>query len=256
MSAIIILPGRPTMDPQLMQAKNGNTTYTTLDIACTQRGQDGKNETIFYSCYFNAFLADRLIKAGVKKGTGLIIYGDLELRPYIHTKGQNQGKPNAGPNVTVKDWQFAPSTRSDESGTNSGPTGGTPQNGYGQPVVPQNAYSGQGNGTPANMAPNNYGQPAGLPGGNYHANGGSPQNGYSQPPQNGFNQQPNSYGNSMQSGYVQPSGNLPNPPQNNQGQQANSYVPPNGSDTIPANYSNDGFTQVPEQQAGKLPFAA
>lgn len=67
MSAIIFLPGRPTTDPQIMQAKNSNTTYTTLDISCPQRGADGNKETVFYSCYFNSFLADRLMKAGVKK---------------------------------------------------------------------------------------------------------------------------------------------------------------------------------------------
>ena len=50
-----------------MQAKNSNTTYTTLDISCPQRGADGNKETVFYSCYFNSFLADRLMKAGVKK---------------------------------------------------------------------------------------------------------------------------------------------------------------------------------------------
>ena len=133
MSAIIILPGRPTTDPQIVQAKNGSTTYTTLDIACPQRGQDGKTETVFYSCYFNSFLADRLIKAGVKKGTGLIIQGDLELHPFIHQKGKNQGHPNAGPSVNVKDWQFAPSTKTDDSGANPGGPGGMPQNGNGAP---------------------------------------------------------------------------------------------------------------------------
>ena len=90
MSAIIYLPGRPTSDPQIKQAKNGGTTYTTLDISCPQRGADGKKETVFYSCYFNSFLADRLIKAGVKKSTGLIIIGDLELHPFIHQKKINR----------------------------------------------------------------------------------------------------------------------------------------------------------------------
>ncbi len=251
MSAIIILPGRPTTDPQIMQAKNSNTTYATLDVACTQRGPDGKNETVFYSCYFNAFLADRLMKAGVKKGTGLIIYGDLELRPYVHTKGQNQGKANAGPNVTVKDWQFAPSTRTDDNGVNSNPAGGGPQNGYGQAGAPQNAY-GQGGGTPASMAQNNYGQPAGMTGGSYPAAGGTPQTGYPQTPQNGYTQQ----GTIPQNGYGQPNGNMPNPPQNGPGQQAGGYMPPNGAGAAQGGYPNDGFTQVPEQQAGKLPFAA
>ena len=133
MSAIIFLPGRPTSDPQIMQAKNSNTTYTTLDISCPQRGADGNKETVFYSCYFNSFLADRLIKAGVKKSTGLIIIGELELHPFIHQKGKNQGKPNSGPSVVVKDWQFAPLTYADENGTNPGVPGGAPQNGYGQP---------------------------------------------------------------------------------------------------------------------------
>lgn len=133
MSAIIFLPGRPTTDPQIMQAKNSNTTYTTLDISCPQRGADGNKETVFYSCYFNSFLADRLMKAGVKKGTGLIIIGDLELHPFVHQKGKNQGKANSGPSVVVKDWQFAPLTYDDENGTNPGVPGGVPQNGYGQP---------------------------------------------------------------------------------------------------------------------------
>ena len=129
MSAIIFLPGRPTTDPQIMQAKNSNTTYTTLDISCPQRGADGNKETVFYSCYFNSFLADRLMKAGVKKGTGLIIIGDLELHPFVHQKGKNQGKPNSGPSVVVKDWQFAPLTYDDVNGTNPGVPGGVPQNG-------------------------------------------------------------------------------------------------------------------------------
>ena len=73
------------------------------------------------------------MKAGVKKGTGLIIIGDLELHPFVHQKGKNQGKPNSGPSVVVKDWQFAPLTYDDENGDHPGVPGGVPQNGYGQP---------------------------------------------------------------------------------------------------------------------------
>ena len=99
-----------------MQAKNSNTTYTTLDISCPQRGADGNKETVFYSCYFNSFLADRLMKAGVKKGTGLIIIGDMVLHTFVHQKGINQAKANAGASVVVKDRQFAPETHVDEDG--------------------------------------------------------------------------------------------------------------------------------------------
>ena len=79
MSAILTILGRATRDPEMQQGKNSGTEYVSLDIAVSQRGQDGKEETIYYQCYFNKFLAERLAKAGVKKGTGLMIYGDLEL---------------------------------------------------------------------------------------------------------------------------------------------------------------------------------
>ena len=82
MSAILTILGRATRDPEMQQGKNSGTEYVSLDIAVSQRGQDGKEETIYYQCYFNKFLAERLAKAGVKKGTGLMIYGDLELHPF------------------------------------------------------------------------------------------------------------------------------------------------------------------------------
>ena len=92
MSAILTILGRATRDPEMQQGKNSGTEYVSLDIAVSQRGQDGKEETIYYQCYFNKFLAERLAKAGVKKGTGLMIYGDLELHPFIYQKGKNAGR--------------------------------------------------------------------------------------------------------------------------------------------------------------------
>ena len=68
MSAILTILGRATRDPEMQQGKNSGTEYVSLDIAVSQRGQDGKEETIYYQCYFNKFLAERLAKAGVKKG--------------------------------------------------------------------------------------------------------------------------------------------------------------------------------------------
>lgn len=67
MSSIIIVTGRVTADPVMQQAKNSGTEYISLGLATNQRGQSGKEEPIFYQCYCNKFLADRLIKAGVKK---------------------------------------------------------------------------------------------------------------------------------------------------------------------------------------------
>lgn len=261
MSAIIFLPGRPTTDPQIMQAKNSNTTYTTLDISCPQRGADGNKETVFYSCYFNSFLADRLMKAGVKKGTGLIIIGELELHPFIHQKGKNQGKPNSGPSVVVKEWQFAPMTYDDENGTNPGVPGGVPQNGYGQPGGAPVPNQQGGYLTPAQGG---YPQASGAPAGNYAPTGAAPQNqnGYARGgqgrtnaprgnvPQNGYSQ--------PQNGYAPNPGSAPNYAQGNPNQQpSGGYAP--GSGAAPGTqggYPDDGFTQVTEQQAEQLPFVA
>ena len=250
MSAIIYLPGRPTSDPQIKQAKNGGTTYTTLDISCPQRGADGKKETVFYSCYFNSFLADRLIKAGVKKSTGLIIIGDLELHPFIHQKGKNQGMPNAGPSVIVKDWQFAPASYDENSGANSGVPGGMPQNSNGQGAY-QNNYGAQG----GYQTPNAYQQSGQMQGGSYPASGRQPQNGYQPAQPNGYSQQgaANNYGQPPQNGY-QPNhmAGQSAPPQQNNG-----YMPPNGaSGGMQGGNPGDGFSHVPEHQAGDLPFAA
>ena len=251
MSAIIFLPGRPTTDPQIMQAKNSNTTYTTLDISCPQRGADGKKETVFYSCYFNSFLADRLIKAGVKKSTGLIIIGDLELHPFIHQKGKNQGMPNAGPSVIVKDWQFAPASYDENSGANPGGPGGMPQNGNGQGAY-QNNYGAQG----GYQAQSAYQQPGQMQGGSYPASGMQPQNGYQPAQPNGYSQQgaANNYGQPPQNGYQQPNMAGQNPPP----QQNNGYMPPNGASggMMQGGNPGDGFSHVPEHQAGDLPFAA
>ena len=44
-----------------------------------------------------------------------MIYGDLELHPFIYQKGKNAGQANAGPRINVKDWHFVPSNRSDSN---------------------------------------------------------------------------------------------------------------------------------------------
>ena len=226
MSAIIFLPGRPTTDPQIMQAKNSNTTYTTLDISCPQRGADGNKETVFYSCYFNSFLADRLIKAGVKKSTGLIIIGELELHPFIHQKGKNQGKPNSGPSVVVKDWQFAPMTYDDANGANPGVPGGVPQNGYGQPGGAPVPNQQGGYPTPAQGC---YPQASDAPAGNYAPTGAAPQN------QNG-------YARGGQGRTNAPQGNVP---QNGYRQPQNGYAPNPGS---APNYAQGNPNQQPSDR--------
>ena len=254
MSAIIFLPGRPTTDPQIMQAKNSNTTYTTLDISCPQRGADGNKETVFYSCYFNSFLADRLIKAGVKKVNRSDYHWRAGAASLHSSEREKPGKPNSGPSVVVKDWQFAPMTYDDVNGANPGVPGGVPQNGYGQPGGAPVPNQQGGYPTPAQGG---YPQASGAPAGNYAPTGAAPQNqnGYARGgqgrtnapqgnvPQNGYRQ--------PQNGYTPNPGSAPNYAQGNPNQQpSGGYAP--GSGAAPGTqggYPGDGFTQVTEQQA-------
>ena len=110
MSVITHLMGRLTKDPVMQQGKNNGTEYISLDLAVTQRSQNSQNgqntETMYYQCFFNKHLADRLLKANVKKGTCLYVYGDLEIHPFIYQQGQKAGQGGVNAKVNVKDWQF------------------------------------------------------------------------------------------------------------------------------------------------------
>ena len=223
MSAIINVMGRFTKDPTMQKAKNSETEYISVDMATTQRGTDGENETIYYECYFNNFLAQRLIKASVKKGMGLMVYGDLELHPFVYQKGQSAGKAGSGARINVKDWHFVPSNRQDgNTGANNAPAPA----GYNQ--------SNPGGAAPA--AGNYQGQGYPNPGGNY-ANGYGTQNaGYNNAPP----MQPNA-----------PAGNMP------QGAMQGGYQNMPNYNGMPAGngYGNDGFSNIPENQANQLPFS-
>ena len=119
MSAIIHLMGRVTKDPVMQQGRNNGTEYISLDLATSQRSQNAQNnpenpyESVFYQCYLNKHLAERLSKAGVKKGTCLYIYGDLELHPFVYSQGQRAGQAGSGAKINVRDWQFCLSDKSE-----------------------------------------------------------------------------------------------------------------------------------------------
>ena len=121
--------GRVTADPVIQQGRTTGTEYINLGLATNQRGADGNDEAVFYQCYCNKFLADRLGKAGVKKGTCLLVYGELELRPFLYQKGERAGQPGLDAHITVKDWQFLPANRTDGNamaGTANPAAGTTP----------------------------------------------------------------------------------------------------------------------------------
>lgn len=129
MSVKVIFMGRPTKDPVMSQSQNG-TEYISLDVAVSQRGQTGNDETVFYQCYFSKGLADRLVKAKVKKGSCISIVGSLELHPFMYQQGNNAGKPGINANVRVLDWEYTISNRPENAGNT--PNQSNHPNGYGQ----------------------------------------------------------------------------------------------------------------------------
>ncbi|MCB6414937.1 single-stranded DNA-binding protein [Faecalimonas umbilicata] len=236
MSVITHLMGRVTRDPVVQQAKNTGTEYINLDLAVTQRSQNNQNgqnpyETVYYQCYFNKFLADRLQKAGVKKGTVLYLYGDLELHPFIYQQGQRAGQPGINAKINVKDWDFPPSNK---PANESGSTPGMNPNGNAAPA--NGGYPNQG-------APNGGGYMGAAsaqnpvnPVGNAAPNNGYAGNGnYTAPPAQ--QTPPASYGGGAN--YRAPAGN-------------NS---PSMYGGAPAAGAGNSFQNVPEYQAGQLPFA-
>lgn len=197
MSVKVIFMGRPTKDPVMSQSQNG-TEYISLDVAVSQRSQTGNDETVFYQCYFSKGLADRLVKAKVKKGSCLSIVGSLELHPFMYQQGNNAGKPGINANVRVLDWEYTISNRPENAGNT--PNQSNHPNGYGQtgngPAYPAGNVGGtpalggtgyQTQGAPASRAPqgnpqNHAAPPQSYPNQNYpqeqSSAGGYPQESY------------------------------------------------------------------------------
>lgn len=156
----ITIAGRPTKDP-IMQTK-GDSQYITLDIAQSQ-GFGETEHTLYFSCYFNSYLAERLLKAKVGKGTCLDIVGKFDSKEFT----RKDGTIGRSLEIRVHDWDFSIANRND--GAQNGvptmtpgaqlppnaPAGQMPPAGMGQNpgYTPGAAPPAQGNMQPAN---NNY----------------------------------------------------------------------------------------------------
>lgn len=240
MSATTHLMGRVTRDPVIQQARNNGTEYISLDLAVSQRSQNNQNgqnayETIYYQCFFNNYLTERIRKTNIKKGTCLYVYGELELHPFIYQQGQKAGQAGINAKINVKDWQFCLSNKPENE---SGAAPGMNPNGN---AMPNSGGAATPGGTPGGGYPNpgvsnngNYMGAAGGQNGNYAGNA-APNNAYS--------------GNAARTGNYTTPPTQQTPPVSYAGNAAQPY----GS--MPAGtYPNDGFSHIPESQAGQLPF--
>ena len=115
----ITLICRPTRDPELKSSPSG-VIFTTLDVAVT-KGFGDKEHPNYFRAYCKNDMAQRVINAGVKKGSLIYITGDLDIRPFTRKDGST-GTANE---ITVFDWGYV-NTGKPKSDDNSQTQNGTP----------------------------------------------------------------------------------------------------------------------------------
>lgn len=124
MFTTITLTGRVTADLELQTSQN-NTEYVQFSVAVNKgfREQEHPN---FFQCVLFGKAAERISKAGVKKGSLLFITGDLDLVEYTR---KTDGSKGMIPKITVYEWNYVPTGKCVEDGNaNTGNGAPAPSN--------------------------------------------------------------------------------------------------------------------------------
>lgn len=116
----ITLTGRATADLEIQTSSNG-TAYIQFNVA-VNKGFGEQEHANFYQCILFGKAAERLSKAGVKKGSLLFITGDLDLVEYTRKADGSKGMI---PKITVYEWSYVPTGKRTE-GSNASADAGTP----------------------------------------------------------------------------------------------------------------------------------
>ena len=118
---IVTTIGRVTADLELKTSQNGrNTKFVQFGFA-VNRGYGENSHPNFYSCLLFGEAAQRLIDAGVKKGSMLFIVGEQELEEYT----KRDGSTGWNAKLTLLSWSYVPYNRpkEEESAEGSDPSG-------------------------------------------------------------------------------------------------------------------------------------
>lgn len=107
----ITLTGRVTADLELQTSQN-NTEYVQFNVA-VNKGFGEQEHPNFYQCVLFGKAAERISKAGVKKGSLLFITGDLDLVEYTR---KSDGSKGMIPKITVYEWNYTPTGKRAEGG--------------------------------------------------------------------------------------------------------------------------------------------
>lgn len=112
----ITLTGKVTADLEIQTSPNGNE-YIQFNVA-VNKGYGEQEHANFYQCILFGKAAERLSKAGVKKGSLLFITSDLDLVEYTH---KSDGSRGMIPKITVYEWNYVPTgKRTEGSNANAG----------------------------------------------------------------------------------------------------------------------------------------
>ena len=118
----ITLTGRVTADLELQTSQN-HTEYVQFNVA-VNKGFGEQEHPNFYQCVLFGKAAERISKAGVKKGSLLFITGDLDLVEYTR---KSDGSKGIIPKITVYEWNYIPTGKRTEGGNaNAGSGAPTP----------------------------------------------------------------------------------------------------------------------------------
>ena len=135
MHATIIMEGRLVNDPEHKTGKNGDYCIFRFVVNTKHGNQDIAS---FYNCTANEYIANRMKKAGIKKGRMIEIIGNLNLRPHETDEGIRQ----ISADVSVLEWHFTGSKpKGDEADSSQGTTK-TAQKGTGKVRPEQTIPSG------------------------------------------------------------------------------------------------------------------
>ena len=100
---------RVTADFDLQTSQN-KTQYVQFNVA-VNKGFGEQEHANFFQCVLFGKAAERIINAGVRKGSLLFITGDLDLVEYTRKADNSKGTIAK---ITVQDWSYVPSGKRTE----------------------------------------------------------------------------------------------------------------------------------------------
>ena len=132
--------GRITKDLELKTFESTGDKYVNFGLAVNQ-GFGEKQKPVFYECSIYGKDAERIVKAGAKKGSAININGLFEVSEYQRQDGSGTGYKLK---IKVLAWSYVPGNgsnkNSDTPNGESRPDGGNAVNTQNTPEFPPNNH--------------------------------------------------------------------------------------------------------------------